>query len=100
MTRSHSLSVPSIGGPSDLPPTNRRSGGDPFSHSRDRLTAAVTSLQRAGSSTGVLRSDVTPDDVLVSLSGLSLATTDRHDREQASRLLDLLMDALRSRRRP
>ncbi|MGF7235960.1 MAG: TetR/AcrR family transcriptional regulator [Frankia sp.] len=71
------------------------SGGDPFSRSRDRLTAAVTTLLRTGASAGTLRSDVTPDDVLVSLSGLSIATADRHDRGQVSRLLDLLMDGLR-----
>ncbi|MDT3438089.1 helix-turn-helix domain-containing protein [Pseudofrankia sp. BMG5.37] len=73
------------------------SGGDPFSRSRDRLTGAVTTLLRAGSSAGTLRSDVTPDDLLMSLSGLSLATADRQDRAQAGRLLDLLMDALRAR---
>ncbi|OHV36019.1 MULTISPECIES: TetR/AcrR family transcriptional regulator [Pseudofrankia] len=73
------------------------SGGDPFSHSRDRLTGAVTALLRAGSSAGTLRSDVPPDDVLISLSGLSLAAADLRDRDQAGRLLDLLMDALRAR---
>jgi AcrR family transcriptional regulator len=74
------------------------SGGDPFSESRDRLTAAVTTLLHAGAEAGTLRSDVTPDDLLVSLSGVSLATSEPQQREQANRLLDLLMDGLRPRR--
>jgi AcrR family transcriptional regulator len=73
------------------------SGGDPFSQSRDRLTAAVTTLLQAGAVDGTLRHDVEPDDVLVSLSGVSLATADPQRREQAGRLLDLLMDGLRLR---
>ncbi|ADP83062.1 TetR/AcrR family transcriptional regulator [Pseudofrankia inefficax] len=73
------------------------SGGDPFAHSRDRLTTAVGTLLRAGAAAGTLRADVAPDDILVSLSALSLASADRGDRDQAGRLLDLLMDALRVR---
>jgi AcrR family transcriptional regulator len=72
------------------------SGGDPFSESRDRLTTAVTTLLRAGAADGTLRTDVEPDDVLVSLSGISLATAGTERREQAGRLLDLLMDGLRT----
>src|ERR1700685_419160 len=45
------------------------SGGDPFSESRDRLTAAVTTLLQAGAAAGTLRPDVRPDDVLGGLSG-------------------------------
>jgi hypothetical protein len=73
------------------------SGGDPFSQSRARLTAAVTTLLQAGAVDGTLRHDVEPDDVLVSLSGVSLATADPQHREQAGRLLDLVMDGLRLR---
>jgi len=73
------------------------SGGDPFSESRDRLTAAITTLLRAGAAAGTLRPDTEPDDVLVSLSGISLATAGPERREQAGRLLDLLMDGLRPR---
>jgi AcrR family transcriptional regulator len=75
------------------------SGGDPFSESRGRLTAAVTTLLRAGAAADTLRSDVEPDDVLVSLSGISLATAGPERRDQAGRLLDLLMDGLRPRHR-
>ncbi|MFF7943282.1 TetR/AcrR family transcriptional regulator [Nocardia gamkensis] len=73
------------------------SGGNPFSESRDRLTAAVATLLRAGASAGTLRSDVEPEDVLVGLSGVSLATENAERREQAGRLLDLLVDGLRPR---
>jgi len=73
------------------------SGGDPFSQSRDRLTAAIAQLLRAGAVAGTLRTDVTPDDVLLSLSGISLATADPGRHDQAGRLLDLLMDGLRPR---
>ena len=73
------------------------SGGDPFSESRGRLTDAITTLLRAGAAAGTVRPDVEPDDVLISLSGVSLATTDPDRREQAGRLLDLLMDGLRPR---
>lgn len=73
------------------------SGGDPFSESRSRLVGALTVLLGAGAAAGTLRADVDPEDVLISLSGLSLATADADRRAQASRLLDLLMDGLRYR---
>jgi AcrR family transcriptional regulator len=73
------------------------SGGNPFAHSRDRLTSAITTLLSAGATAGVLRSDVDAADVLASLSGVSLAAGEPAQREQAGRLLDLLMDGLRYR---
>jgi AcrR family transcriptional regulator len=76
------------------------SGGDPFSQSRVRLAQAVATLLQAGMAANVLRSDIQPDDVLLSLSGVSLATADPAQREQAGRLLDLLMDGLVVSRRP
>jgi AcrR family transcriptional regulator len=76
------------------------SGGDPFSQSRVRLAQAVATLLQAGTAANVLRSDIQPDDVLLSLSGVSLATADPAQREQAGRLLDLLMDGLVVSRRP
>ena len=73
------------------------SGGNPFAHSRDQLLAAVTTLLRAGAEAGTVRSDVAPGDVLAGLSGITLATGEPDRREQAARLLDLLMDGLRHR---
>ncbi len=73
------------------------SGGNPFAESRQRLTTAVTTLLRAGAETGTVRADVEPADVLASLSGVSLAAGEPSQRDQAGRLLDLLMDGLRYR---
>jgi AcrR family transcriptional regulator len=73
------------------------SGGNPYEQSRDRMIGAIGALLRAGAAAGTVRSDVDPDDVLVSLSGVSLAAGDPTRREQARRLLDLLMDGLRFR---
>jgi AcrR family transcriptional regulator len=74
------------------------SGGDPFSQSRDRLIGALRTLLAAATAAGTLRDDVSPEDVLVGLGGVSLATADPGRHEQAGRLLDLLMDGLRFQR--
>ncbi|GAB3861542.1 hypothetical protein GCM10029963_66170 [Micromonospora andamanensis] len=73
-------------------------GTNPFAQSRDRLLAAVARLLTAGAAAGTIRPDVDPGDVLVGLSGVSLAAGGREQRDQAQRLLDLLMDGLRYRR--
>lgn len=74
------------------------SGGDPFSQSRERLIDAVRKLLAAAATAGTLRDDVAPEDVLASLSGVSLATAEPGRHQQAGRLLDLLMDGLRFQR--
>jgi AcrR family transcriptional regulator len=71
------------------------SGGDPYAESRARLIGAITTLLAAGNSAGTIRADVEPNDVLLALSGVSLAAGSPDQREQASRLLDLLVDGLR-----
>jgi AcrR family transcriptional regulator len=71
------------------------SGGNPFAESRERLIGAITALLDAGVTAGTLRSDVEPNDVLLGLSGVSLAADEPAQREQAGRLLDLLVDGLR-----
>lgn len=71
------------------------SGGNPFSESRDQLFGAIGTLLDAGVADGTIRSDVEPGDVLTSLSGISLTTGEPDQRDQASRMLDLLMDGLR-----
>jgi AcrR family transcriptional regulator len=73
------------------------SGGNPFAESRGRLLAAFTTLMKAGVADGTLRADVDPADLMASISGVSLAVGEPGQREQASRLLDLLMDGLRYR---
>jgi AcrR family transcriptional regulator len=71
------------------------SGGNPFAESRTRLVAAFAALLAAGAADGTIRSDLDPADLLASMSGVSLAVGDPEQREQAGRLLDLLMDGLR-----
>jgi AcrR family transcriptional regulator len=71
------------------------SGGNPYAQSLDRLTTAVMALLQAAVAAGKVRSDIKPGDVLASLSGVSLAAGEPAQREQARRLLDLLMDGLR-----
>jgi AcrR family transcriptional regulator len=71
------------------------SGGNPFAESRRRLIEAITALLDAGVAAGTLRPDVEPNDVLVALSGVSLAAGEPTQREQAGRLLDLLLEGLR-----
>lgn len=72
-------------------------GSNPYAQSRDRLIATLTRLLDAAAAAGAVRSDVRPADVLAGLSGVSLAAGEPAQREQASRLLDLLMDGLRYR---
>ena len=71
------------------------SGGNPYAESRGRLIAAVTALLDAGAAAGTLRSDVEPNDVLVAINGVSLAAGEPTQREQAGRILDLLLEGLR-----
>ena len=74
------------------------SGGAPFAHSLERLTDALTMLLDAGIRAGTVRADVPVMDVLTCLNGVTLAAGGAGQREQAGRLLDLMMDGLRPRR--
>ncbi len=71
------------------------SGANPYAQSFDLLFGAIKPLLDAGAAAGEIRSDVSADDVLVSLSGVALAAGSKRD--QADRLLDLLLDGLRYR---
>jgi AcrR family transcriptional regulator len=71
------------------------SGGNPYAHSRDMLMSAIGRLVEAGVRAGTIRSDVPAEDVLAALSGVTLTAGDPEKREQARRLLDLLVDGLR-----
>ncbi|MEJ8278576.1 TetR/AcrR family transcriptional regulator [Pseudonocardia spirodelae] len=72
-------------------------GHNPFAQSRERMIDAVRILHRAGIEDGTLRADVDAADVLVGTSGICMAVADPSNREQAGRLLDLLVDGLRPR---
>ncbi|GAB6897954.1 TetR/AcrR family transcriptional regulator [Kineosporia succinea] len=71
------------------------SGRNPYAMSRDRLTAAVKLLLDAGVEAGTLREGVDPLDVLTAVSGVAMATGQHDQREQAGRILDLLIGGLR-----
>jgi AcrR family transcriptional regulator len=71
------------------------SGVNPYAESRDRMVAAISTLLEAGAAAGTVRQDVAPADVVASISGVMLAAGGAERRDQAGRLLDLLMDGLR-----
>ncbi|MGW5263727.1 TetR/AcrR family transcriptional regulator [Microbispora sp. NPDC004025] len=70
-------------------------GANPYENSRDLLLGAIGTLLGAGAEAGTLRGDVTAEDLLVGMNGFCLAAGEPAQREQAGRLLDLLMDGLR-----
>ncbi|MDI2029900.1 TetR family transcriptional regulator [Saccharopolyspora sp. TS4A08] len=65
----------------------------PLSAKRAELAEAARTVLEAGAADGSLRPDVLPEDVVAAVVGIHLATPD--DPEQAARILDLFMDALR-----
>jgi len=69
------------------------SGANPYAQSFELLVGAIKPLLDAGVAAGEIRPDVSADDVLVSLSGVALAAGTRRD--QADRLVNLLLDGLR-----
>ncbi|MET8629708.1 helix-turn-helix domain-containing protein [Kitasatospora sp. NPDC004669] len=71
------------------------SGADPFAETLDKLSTAIGTLLHAGAEAGLLRPDIEPIDVGLSLSGIALITSAPAQRERAGRLLDLLLDGLR-----
>jgi AcrR family transcriptional regulator len=64
------------------------------SQARERLAATVQILLDEGAAAGTLRDDVLAQDVVVSLVGIFLACGPEQ-REQAGRMMDLLMAGLR-----
>lgn len=59
--------------------------------SRDLLREAIRTMLAAGVTAGVVRDDVSADDVMMSLGGITLIANGEHDRSLATRLLDLLI---------
>ncbi|MEO3861713.1 TetR family transcriptional regulator [Acrocarpospora sp. B8E8] len=66
-------------------------------HSREALANAVTELLDAGTAAGQFRADLSPSDVLMALGGITLISGHEHQRELATRLIDLLLDGLAAR---
>lgn len=73
-------------------PTPRK---EPVIPVRERIVEAVQTLLRAGERDGSLRTDVTSDDVVTLLLGVSLAAVAGIPSDQTARHLDLIADALR-----
>ncbi|MEY9906059.1 AcrR family transcriptional regulator [Catenulispora sp. MAP12-49] len=67
------------------------------SQAREELSRAVRRLLDAGAAAGTLRADVAAEDVVVALVGVFSVCTPPEQREQAGRLMDLLMDGLRQK---
>jgi AcrR family transcriptional regulator len=72
-------------------------GGNPFARSRERLDGALGALLAATAAVGSTRPEVDADDVVMSLSGIAMAAGAPEQREQASRMIDLLFQGMRSR---
>ena len=70
----------------------------PTAETRIRIRAVMARFVAAGAADGTIRSDLDPDDVTLSLAGAVLMTATSTDASQLRRLLDLLLDGLRSRR--
>jgi AcrR family transcriptional regulator len=71
------------------------SGEIAHAETQAKLLAAIDDILSAGRATGELRADVTAEDIAASLIGIfTVARPPDHD-ARASRLLNLLMDALR-----
>jgi AcrR family transcriptional regulator len=67
-------------------------------YSADRLTKAVGSLLDGAAKAGEIRADVTPEDLLRALVGMSYNVYDTPDwRKTALRLADIFVDGLRKR---
>ncbi|MGY4926560.1 TetR/AcrR family transcriptional regulator [Streptomyces sp. 900105755] len=64
------------------------------SQTREQLTGAIEEFRLAGITQGVIRGDVPSPDILMALAGVTLAAGAAHQRAQAERLLDLVMDGI------
>ncbi|MCU1477174.1 MAG: TetR/AcrR family transcriptional regulator [Subtercola sp.] len=63
---------------------------------RAALTAAIQTMLDAGAADDTLRADVRAEDVSASLAGIFIVAGSPDNREQALRMLDLLVDGVRA----
>jgi AcrR family transcriptional regulator len=73
-------------------------GGNPYGQSRDLIEAAVSDLMDACVAAGAVRADISPADLSAALAGIALSSARPDQRQQAERLLDLVLDGLTARR--
>lgn len=76
------------------------SGEIAHAQTRTELLAAIAEMLDAGRAAGDLRADVTAEDVAASLIGIFTVAHPPADETKAARLLNILMDGLRSSDRP
>ncbi|WNI15299.1 TetR/AcrR family transcriptional regulator [Actinacidiphila sp. ITFR-21] len=70
-------------------------GTDPYAESHEMIQTALSSLMDANSAAGTIRSDISPTDMFAALAGIALTSAKPEQREQAERLLDLILDGLK-----
>lgn len=71
------------------------SDSDLFAETYRQIVTALATLLNAGAGAGTIREDTEAEDVLRALRGVWMVADSPDAREQADRLLDLLMDGLR-----
>ncbi len=70
-------------------------GSKPLAETRLRMNETISRFLAAGALDHRLRQDLQSDDVTLGFAGAVFAATTSPDRDQISRILDLLMDGLR-----
>lgn len=70
------------------------SGVNPYARSHEMIQAALASLMDAAATAGAIRPDVSATDMFAGLTGVALTSAKPEQRDQAERLLDLIMDGL------
>jgi AcrR family transcriptional regulator len=69
-------------------------GANPYGNSRELIHTAVGTLMDTCVAAGVIRADVPASDIGAALEGIALTSAGPGRREQAERLLDLMLDGL------
>jgi AcrR family transcriptional regulator len=72
-------------------------GSNPYGNSREMIQTAVTALMDACATAGKIRTDILPTDISAALEGIALTSAGAEHRQQAERLLDLILDGLKTR---
>ncbi|MFE3169417.1 TetR/AcrR family transcriptional regulator [Streptomyces sp. NPDC059224] len=72
-------------------------GSNPYGRSREMIQAAVAALMDACAAAGMIRTDILPTDISAALEGIALTSAGEEHRQQAERLLDLILDGLKTR---
>ncbi|GHF18496.1 TetR family transcriptional regulator [Streptomyces spiralis] len=71
------------------------SGVNPYAQSQELIMNALTSLLDAATAARTIRSDISATVMFAALTGVAIASGKPEEREQAERLLDLILDGLR-----